>query len=87
MRNPYIKFLIVLPTRELCIQVANEIDSLKLSLKEFTVLALYGGVELHQHINKLRDKVDIIVATPGRLIDLLQRGKVNFEGIECLCLD
>ena len=32
-------------------------------------------------INKLRDKVDIIVATPGRLIDLLQRGKVNFEGI------
>ena len=81
LKNPYIKFLIVLPTRELCIQVTNEIDSLKLHSKEFTVLSLYGGVETHHQINKLRDKVDIIVATPGRLIDLLQRGKVNFEGI------
>jgi len=86
-KNQYIKFLIVLPTRELCIQVTNEIESLKIFPKEFNVISLYGGVELRRHIDMLRERVDIIVATPGRLIDLLERGKVNFEGIECLCLD
>ena len=77
-KNPYIKFLIVLPTRELCIQVTNEIQSLKLTPKEFNVISVYGGVELRKHVDLLRDRVDIIVATPGRLIDLLERGKVNF---------
>ena len=86
-KNEYIKFLIILPTRELCIQVTNEIETLKISSKEFNVISVYGGVEIRKHMDLLRGKVDIIVATPGRLIDLLERGKVDFQGIECLCLD
>ena len=58
--------------------MTNEIQSLKLTPKEFNVISVYGGVELRKHIDLLRDRVDIIVATPGRLIDLLERGKVNF---------
>ena len=86
-RNDYIKYLIILPTRELCIQVTNEIESLKISSKEFTVISVYGGVEVRKHTDLLKRKVDIIVATPGRLLDLLDRGCVDFQGIECLCLD
>lgn len=86
-KNSYVKYLIVLPTRELCIQVTNEIESLKISSKEYNVISLYGGTGMGDSFKKLKDKVDIIVATPGRLIDLIERGAIDFNGIECICLD
>lgn len=65
-----VKFLIVLPTRELAIQVKNEITSLRMR-GDFEVVAVYGGSDIQEQIRKIRDGCDIIVSTPGRLIDLL----------------
>jgi ATP-dependent RNA helicase DeaD len=70
-QHKYVKYLVILPTRELCIQVMNEIESLKLHNHEFVPLAVYGGSEKRRQIDQIRERVDIIIATPGRLIDLL----------------
>jgi superfamily II DNA/RNA helicase len=70
------KYLIVLPTRELTIQVSTEIASLKINPKEFSVLSVYGGAPIREQIHELEVGVDIIAATPGRLLDLLRRGVV-----------
>lgn len=65
------KFLIVLPTRELAIQVKAEIESLRLTPKEFRVAAIYGGHSMGEQKDEIRNGVDVISATPGRLLDLL----------------
>ena len=62
----------MLPTRELTIQVRDEIESLRFTDEpDFRVLAVYGKSDIHYQIDRIRSGVDIIVATPGRLIDLL----------------
>lgn len=63
----------VLPTRELAIQVNQEYNQLRHD-DEYRNLAVYGGSELRPQIQQLRDGVDILVGTPGRLLDLLDRG-------------
>lgn len=64
--------MIVLPTRELAIQVKNEITTIKVKREDdFDVVAVYGGSDIHEQVRKIREGCDIIVATPGRLIDLL----------------
>lgn len=58
--------------RELAIQVKMEINSLKIKKEDdFDVVAVYGGSDIHEQIRRIREGCDIIVATPGRLIDLL----------------
>lgn len=81
------KYLIVLPTRELTIQVTNEIESLKISPDEYRIVSVYGGAPMQEQIGKIRRGVDIIAATPGRLIDLLNRGEINLSEMQTVCLD
>ena len=81
------KFLIVLPTRELAIQVKNEIESIKHKSSEFSVVNVYGGADIYGQIRELKDGADIIVATPGRLLDLLERGQVSLNHLQAVCLD
>ena len=50
-------------------------------------MAVYGGSEIYEQINKLKNGVDIVVGTPGRLIDLLNRDVLNLSHLETLCLD
>ena len=69
--NQQVKFLILCPTRELSLQVFKQINSLKLSRNDFNVVAVYGGAGIDQQIRDINNGVDIIVATPGRLMDLL----------------
>ena len=70
--NHFCKYLIVLPTRELALQVKMEINTLRLKKEDdFDVVAVYGGSDIHEQIRRIREGCDIIVATPGRLIDLL----------------
>lgn len=69
------------------IQVVANIDNLKLSPEEYTVLGIYGGDPIKTQTYKLSKGIDIAVATPGRLIDMLKRKLVDFSDIRVTCLD
>jgi ATP-dependent RNA helicase RhlE len=81
-----LRALILTPTRELAIQIA---DSLRVYGRHVRLdsTAIHGGVGLEPQIARLRRGVDILVATPGRLLDLMGRGCVNYHGLEVLVLD
>jgi superfamily II DNA/RNA helicase len=78
--------LVLLPTRELAVQVYDVLTPLakKLGLR---AVAVYGGADIDRQVAKLRKGVDIVIATPGRLIDLGDRGEVSVEDLETLVLD
>jgi len=78
--------LVLLPTRELAVQVYDVLAPLakKLSLR---AVAVYGGADIDRQVAKLRKGVDVVIATPGRLIDLGDRGEVAVDGLETLVLD
>ena len=78
--------LVLVPTRELAQQVADVLTPLGRSVG-VTVTTVYGGVPYGRQITQLRNGVDIVVATPGRLIDLLDRGACTLSGIEITVLD
>lgn len=78
--------LILTPTRELCIQVEESFAKYS-SHSDLDVVAVFGGVPLEPQEEKLRAGVDVVVATPGRLIDHLERQNVVFDDIEFLVLD
>lgn len=84
--SPHIQALILTPTRELAIQVAEEIHSLK-GKKNLQVLAVYGGQAIDQQLRRLKKGVDIVVGTPGRVIDHLNRRSLNVASIQYLILD
>ena len=81
-----IRALIITPTRELAAQVAESVATYgaHLPLKSAVV---FGGVKINPQIAKLRKGVDILIATPGRLLDLHQQGEVQFKDLEILVLD
>lgn len=79
--------LVLCPTRELCVQVAKDMTAYAKYLPGITILAVYGGASVETQINALRRGVQIIVATPGRLHDLMRRGKVNIKAIRTVVLD
>ncbi|MBN1796768.1 MAG: DEAD/DEAH box helicase [Sedimentisphaerales bacterium] len=81
-----IKSLIITPTRELAVQIEKAIRGYGRFLNVRT-LAVYGGVNIKAQFNTLRRGVDIVVATPGRLMDHMQRGSVDLRHIEVLVLD
>ena len=78
--------LVLVPTRELCLQVAEELEPLAAAMDR-TLLAVYGGASMGAQIDTLRDGVDIVVATPGRLIDLIRRKAADVGQVECVVLD
>ena len=86
-REKYPQALIVCPTRELCLQIVNEMELFKKFLPGMNVLAVYGGSPIGAQIRELKRGVQIVVATPGRLIDLIERKAINLEKIEYVVLD
>ena len=86
-KDKYPQALIVCPTRELCLQIANEIELFKKFTPGINVLAVYGGTPIGAQIRELKRGVQIVVATPGRLIDLIERKAINLEKIEYVVLD
>jgi ATP-dependent RNA helicase DeaD len=83
----YPQALVVCPTRELCMQIVNEVDLFKKFIPGMNVLAVYGGASIGSQIRELKRGVQIVVATPGRLIDLIERKAINLEQITYVVLD
>jgi ATP-dependent RNA helicase DeaD len=79
--------LVVCPTRELCLQIVSEIELFKKFMPGMFVVAVYGGASIGMQIRDLKRGVQIVVATPGRLIDLIERKAINLEQIKFVVLD
>lgn len=79
--------LVVCPTRELCMQIVNEVELFKKHIRGVHVVAVYGGTSIGMQIRDLKRGVQIVVATPGRLIDLIERKAINLEQIQYVVLD
>lgn len=79
--------LIICPTRELCLQITNDLTSFRKNVAQIHVTAVYGGTSISAQIRDLRKGSHIVVATPGRLIDLIERKAINLEQIHYVVLD
>lgn len=81
-----VQALILTPTRELAIQISNELKTL-VPITGAKVLAAYGGQDVEKQLRKLQGNIHIVVGTPGRLLDHLRRGSINFYKLKILVLD
>jgi ATP-dependent RNA helicase RhlE len=81
-----IRALVLVPTRELAAQVAESVRCYGQHLP-FRAAVIYGGVSINTQIARLRKGVDVVIATPGRLLDHLKQGTIDLGAIECLVLD
>ncbi len=79
--------IIICPTRELSIQVANEIAKLGSNIKKLKILPVYGGQPIGRQIRVLNKGVHIVIGTPGRILDHIERGTLNLIGVETVVLD
>jgi ATP-dependent RNA helicase DeaD len=83
-----VQALVLSPTRELCMQIQEEFVKYSKFLRGIQTLAVYGGTPIGAQIRELkRAHVQVVVATPGRLIDLLERGAINLDQVKVLVLD
>lgn len=83
----FIQALILEPTRELAIQVAEACQSFAKYIEDFRVAPIYGGASYENQIRSLRHGAQVVVATPGRLIDLLERGKIDLNQVSFIVID
>ena len=79
--------LILCPTRELCLQIAGDLNDYAKYIKDMHILPVYGGSSIESQIRALKRGVQIIVATPGRLLDLMERGTVSLASIQNVVMD
>lgn len=79
--------LILSPTRELCLQIASDLADFSKYLPDVKVIPVYGGSSIESQIRALKAGVQVIVATPGRLIDLINRGVVHLDNVHTVILD
>ena len=84
---PYAQALILSPTRELCLQIADDLAAFSKYVEGLRVVPMYGGTSIENQIRNVRRGVHIIVATPGRLIDLMERGVVDLSTVRDVVLD
>ena len=83
----HVQGLILCPTRELCVQVASDLVNYAKFAPQCKVTAVYGGASIETQIRQIKAGTQIIVATPGRLIDLIERGAVKLDQMKRLVLD
>ena len=82
-----VEALILLPTRELSLQVSNEILKLVKGDKAIKIATIYGGESYEKQFKSLARKPNIVIGTPGRIIDMMERGKLSFENLSYLVFD
>ena len=81
------QFLILSPTRELCVQIASDLADFSHYIEGLHVIPMYGGSSIENQIRNFKRGAHVIVATPGRLIDLMERGVVKLDTIRTVILD
>ena len=86
-RNPQVQVLTLTPTRELAIQVAEAFQRYASKIKGFHVLPIYGGQEYGGQIRALKRGVQVVVGTPGRIMDHMRKGTLKLDGLQALVLD
>lgn len=85
--EPHTQALVLAPTRELCLQVTNELQTFGKHIPQLRISAVYGGTDIVRQIKEVKRGVHIIVATPGRLRDLIRRKAVKLEQVDFVVLD
>src|SRR5690554_267331 len=79
--------LILCPTRELCLQIARDITNYAKNLPDVHVVAVYGGANISDQLRQIRRGVQIVVATPGRMLDIIGRKAIDFSNVRYVVLD
>lgn len=82
-----VQALVLSPTRELCMQIQEELVKYSQFLDGVGVVAVYGGTPIGAQIREIKRRPQIIVATPGRLMDMMERGVINLENVKTVVLD
>lgn len=85
--NRTVQSLILAPTRELCVQITNDIKNYGKFIKGFGVTAIYGGARIDGQIKDIKRGVQVVVATPGRLIDMIERKAISLATVKIVILD
>lgn len=84
--NPDIQGLVITPTRELALQITGVAKELS-EVKPLNILAAYGGQDIQAQLHKLRGHVQLVVGTPGRILDHMRRGTIDLSGLSTLVVD
>lgn len=79
--------LILCPTRELCLQIANDIKNFSKNIANASTVAVYGGANIVQQLRQIKSGVQIVVATPGRMLDIIRRKAIDFSDVNYVVLD
>ncbi|MFC3197879.1 DEAD/DEAH box helicase [Parapedobacter deserti] len=79
--------LILCPTRELCLQISKDIEKYAKNLPDVHVVAVYGGANISDQLRQIRRGVQIVVATPGRMLDIIGRKAIDFSNVRYVVLD
>ncbi len=87
LRDSRIQEVVLAPTRELAVQIGEELTRLAAFIPELRICVLYGGQPISRQMDKLRRHPQVIIATPGRLLDHFQRGTVKLNAVHTLVLD
>ncbi len=86
-KKEHIQALIITPTRELALQITNEINKMIKDIEEVKVLAVYGGQDVERQMKKLQGPRHIVIATPGRLLDHIRRNTISLSNVSMFVLD
>ncbi len=87
VKNKSVQALILSPTRELCIQIAKDLDNFSKHVNGLEVVPVYGGASIDTQVRALKRGAQIVVATPGRMLDLIKRKAANLSNINTVVLD
>lgn len=83
----YPQALILCPTRELCLQITNDLKTYSKNMKNVNVVAVYGGANISDQLRQIKRGVQIVVATPGRMLDIINRKAIDFTQVQFVVLD
>ncbi len=83
----YPQALVLCPTRELCLQIANDLKNFSKNIRNVNIVAVYGGASISDQLRQIKRGVQIVVATPGRMIDIISRKAIDFSNVQYVVLD
>ena len=86
-KNKFVQALILAPTRELCIQISKDLQNYSQFIKELEIVPVYGGASIDTQVRALKRGAQIVVATPGRMLDLIKRKAANLSNLNTVVLD